>query len=230
MNKLNTLLSENMLRFGTKNLSGAQQKQLIVKSIMETIDQNGLRHEIRRKLNEVSASVPAELTLDESNGGLRSNHLMKQGDYVWNMSVTFKGSDAGLTLSDVTFIPGPSAPKDAVTQVVPLTTAFTFETPLDAGGGGNNAAWTRTTKLFMNGIKLNTKSASWSTVKNALAGAQQGTIDSNFVTMGQLGADISEALYYYCGAKGWYTGPDKPVATMYAIFTNHSGESDPYAG
>ena len=44
------LLSENMLRFGTKNLSESQERSLIVKAIMETIDQNGLRSEIRKKL------------------------------------------------------------------------------------------------------------------------------------------------------------------------------------
>ena len=43
-------LSENMLRFGTKNLSAAGQKELIVKSIMETINQHGLHSAVRRSL------------------------------------------------------------------------------------------------------------------------------------------------------------------------------------
>lgn len=49
---MKNLLSENMLRFGTKNLSEAAQKELTLKSILETIDQYGLRKEVRRALNE----------------------------------------------------------------------------------------------------------------------------------------------------------------------------------
>jgi hypothetical protein len=49
---MKNLLSENMLRFGTKNLSESQQKELVVKSIMETINQHGLTNVIRRKLDE----------------------------------------------------------------------------------------------------------------------------------------------------------------------------------
>jgi hypothetical protein len=71
MNKLNTLLSENMLRFGTKNLSGAQQKQLIVKSIMETIKQNGLSYEIRKQLIEQNLLTEATLK-DLDSAGMAS--------------------------------------------------------------------------------------------------------------------------------------------------------------
>jgi len=51
-------LSENMLRFGTKNLSAAGQKELIVKSIMETINQHGLNNVIRKKLTEQTRPKP----------------------------------------------------------------------------------------------------------------------------------------------------------------------------
>lgn len=51
-------LSENMLRFGTKNLSEAGQKELIVKSIMETINQHGLNNVIRKKLTEQTRPKP----------------------------------------------------------------------------------------------------------------------------------------------------------------------------
>jgi hypothetical protein len=47
-------LSENMMRFGTKNLSEAAQKELVVKSIMETINQHGLQNVIRKKLTEAA--------------------------------------------------------------------------------------------------------------------------------------------------------------------------------
>jgi|688.fasta_scaffold595595_1 hypothetical protein len=45
-------LAENMMRFGTKNLSATGQKELIVKSIMETINEHGLNNVIRKKLTE----------------------------------------------------------------------------------------------------------------------------------------------------------------------------------
>jgi hypothetical protein len=45
-------LSENMARYGTKNLSEANQTKLIIRSIMETIDQHGLYKVINNKLTE----------------------------------------------------------------------------------------------------------------------------------------------------------------------------------
>jgi hypothetical protein len=45
-------LAENMMRFGTKNLSEAAQKELVVNSIMETIEQHGLYLEVRKALLE----------------------------------------------------------------------------------------------------------------------------------------------------------------------------------
>jgi hypothetical protein len=56
---MKNLLSENMMRFGTKNLSEAAQKELVVKSIMETIEQHGLSNVIRKKLSEQNLKVPA---------------------------------------------------------------------------------------------------------------------------------------------------------------------------
>jgi hypothetical protein len=47
---MKNLLSENMLRFGTKNLSESAQKELIVKSIMQTINEHGLQSAVRRSL------------------------------------------------------------------------------------------------------------------------------------------------------------------------------------
>jgi hypothetical protein len=49
---MKNLLSENMMRFGTKNLSEAAQKELTLKSILETIDQYGLQKEVRKALAE----------------------------------------------------------------------------------------------------------------------------------------------------------------------------------
>jgi len=49
---MKNLLSENMLRFGTKNLSEAAQRELILKSIMETINQHGLHEHVKYRLME----------------------------------------------------------------------------------------------------------------------------------------------------------------------------------
>ena len=53
---MKNLLSENMMRFGTKNLTEAAKKELTLKSILETIDQYGLRTEVRKALAE--AAIP----------------------------------------------------------------------------------------------------------------------------------------------------------------------------
>lgn len=73
---MKNLLSENMMRFGTKNLSEAAQKELTLKSILETIDQYGLQKEVRKALAEQTAGQdPAWLkassaTYASSQGGL----------------------------------------------------------------------------------------------------------------------------------------------------------------
>lgn len=64
---MKNLLSENMLRFGTKNLSEAAQKQLTLKSILETIDQHGLHLEVRRALTEANAPQPTFAFEDGTN-------------------------------------------------------------------------------------------------------------------------------------------------------------------
>ena len=54
---MKNLLSENMLRFGTKNLTLDQQRELVAKSIMETINQHNLANVIKKKLSEQSAGA-----------------------------------------------------------------------------------------------------------------------------------------------------------------------------
>lgn len=46
------ILAENMLRFGTKNLSESQQKELTLKSIMKTIREHGLTESVKSLLSE----------------------------------------------------------------------------------------------------------------------------------------------------------------------------------
>jgi hypothetical protein len=59
---MKNLLSENMLRFGTKNLSEAAQRELVLKSVMETINEHGLHNAVRSRLMEQTpkegATVP----------------------------------------------------------------------------------------------------------------------------------------------------------------------------
>jgi hypothetical protein len=57
---MKNLLSENMMRFGTKNLTEAAKKELVLKSIMETIDQHGLRKAVRRALSEQQPDTGAK--------------------------------------------------------------------------------------------------------------------------------------------------------------------------
>lgn len=43
-------LAENMLRFGTKNLSDSAKRKLVFESIMQTINEHGLQSDVRRSL------------------------------------------------------------------------------------------------------------------------------------------------------------------------------------
>ena len=39
-----------------------------------------------------------------------------------------------------------------------------------------------------------------------------------------IGEKVFTALANVCAKNGWYTGPNKDAATMYAILTNHPGK------
>ncbi len=54
---MKNILSENMQRFGTKNLTESAKKKLIVKSIIETINQHGLQEAVKSALNEQSMAT-----------------------------------------------------------------------------------------------------------------------------------------------------------------------------
>jgi len=58
---MKNLLSENMLRFGTKNLSEAAQRELVLKSIIETINEHGLHNEIRSRLTEAQSTYEGSM-------------------------------------------------------------------------------------------------------------------------------------------------------------------------
>jgi uncharacterized membrane protein len=66
---MKNLLSENMMRFGTKNLTEAAKKELTLKSILETIDQYGLRTEVRKALAEAAIPEGAKVNVDSPSKG-----------------------------------------------------------------------------------------------------------------------------------------------------------------
>lgn len=53
---MKNILSENMLRFGAKNLSESNKKRLTLESILQTIQEHGLTEEVRKKLSEQAAN------------------------------------------------------------------------------------------------------------------------------------------------------------------------------
>ena len=56
---MKNILSENMLRFGVKNLSESNKKRLTLESILQTINEHGLVEEVKLALSETET---AELT------------------------------------------------------------------------------------------------------------------------------------------------------------------------
>jgi len=77
-------LSENMMRFRTKNLSESAQKELIVKSIMETINQHGLHGAVRQRLTEALGEDPSWMTnaktqLANEHDGWLAKGILKPG-------------------------------------------------------------------------------------------------------------------------------------------------------
>jgi hypothetical protein len=66
---MKNLLSENMLRFGTKNLTETAKKELVLKSIMETINQHGLRKEVRNALTEQAIPAGAKVNVNSPSKG-----------------------------------------------------------------------------------------------------------------------------------------------------------------
>ena len=80
---MKNILSENMQRFGTKNLTESAKKKLIVKSIMETINQHGLQEAVKSALNE---DVYEELKANPSPE--------KVAEVIYNAKGTFNDSEA----------------------------------------------------------------------------------------------------------------------------------------
>jgi hypothetical protein len=93
---MKNLLSENMLRFGTKNLSEAAQRELVLKSIMETIDTYGLHNEVNQNLTEASGLGNIEQLLVAQNDGEPLTQLFKSSaSYTTNNSFAAYSSALG---------------------------------------------------------------------------------------------------------------------------------------
>jgi len=76
------LLSENMLRFGTKNLSEGSKRNLVLESVMQTIKEHGLYNEVKRRLNE---GQTVEATVDT----------------LWDAFSSFGSSDINTVVSEL---------------------------------------------------------------------------------------------------------------------------------
>ena len=63
---MKNLLSENMLRFGTKNLSEVAKRELVLKSVMETINEHGLHRAVRQRLTEAGAPSNKTYAFDDT--------------------------------------------------------------------------------------------------------------------------------------------------------------------
>ena len=197
-------LAENLLRFAPKNLDAKTIKK--IQSLAEQQNTNVPATQGQ------SASLPAQLLLNYDNGLLRAGILYEKGDYIYDTNATFVGSSAGLTLKNIVLVNETEQP-----ITIPLVKPFTVPTPLDFANGLKNQ------QMFNNGIKLDINSPGAKAVT-----AAHPTIDSFKLSSwnNNLGAEIYSALSNVAAAKGWYTGPNQPVAKQYAIFTNHNGKQD----
>jgi hypothetical protein len=74
---MKNLLSENMLRFGTKNLSEVAKRELVLKSIMETINEHGLHNAVRRRLTEADAPQSPQASVRITGAEFPGNYNYK---------------------------------------------------------------------------------------------------------------------------------------------------------
>lgn len=79
---MKNLLSENMLRFGTKNLSEAAQRELVLKSIMETINEHGLHTAVRKQLMEQKQPGPNDWIIFEKPTNYDKYKTYKNGEAI----------------------------------------------------------------------------------------------------------------------------------------------------
>lgn len=105
---MKNLLSENMLRFGTKNLSEAAQRELVLKSIMETINEHGLHNAVKRQLGvtsmheAVTGQPDASLTAPSGGPTVAARTLCDGDDYFLASFKVYNASMQEAYIKDVT--------------------------------------------------------------------------------------------------------------------------------
>ena len=80
---MKNILSENMLRFGVKNLSESNKKRLTLESILQTIQEHGLTEEVKDFLNE-QQSTEVYGVIPFSGGMGSGTSVMSSFGGVWN--------------------------------------------------------------------------------------------------------------------------------------------------
>lgn len=109
---MKNLLSENMLRFGTKNLSESAQRELILKSVMQTINEHGLHEDVTQRLNEtmLTEGVPNTILTGPASITIPSRTVCISGkDYIQVSFIVENTGDADAYLTQFPFITTPAS-------------------------------------------------------------------------------------------------------------------------
>lgn len=145
---MKNLLSENMMRFGTKNLSESQKRDLTLESIMQTIEEYGLHGEVKAKLLEQVLDLTQNikdlnLLFVKNMGSMQKNGTKYEGRYY------FKAYES---------------------KIKPGVTVFTLNEVTKTGQQAS--IWgTNTDAIIRNRL---TKDYIWSTLTKALSDTRQG--------------------------------------------------------
>lgn len=83
---MKNILSENMLRFGVKNLSESNKKRLTLESILKTIEEHGLTEEVKDFLNE-QTSVTIRGLMPSITKKLSKDSAVESWGGTWNYPV-----------------------------------------------------------------------------------------------------------------------------------------------
>ena len=78
------LLSENMLRFGTKNLSEGSKRNLVLESVMQTIKEHGLTTQVYHRLLEFNPMTAGKEFMDKEMAKAKATNAIAVYDYSYN--------------------------------------------------------------------------------------------------------------------------------------------------
>jgi hypothetical protein len=204
-------LAENMLRFGVKNLSESDVKKLAEQGDMTNVNtaQKGASTPSEIKLKVYT--MPRVLRVGGSNSA----------DNLWSLDVILKGTPGKLTVASLVFMP------DAVRRTkrindpitinlqtpciinvpIPFNVQPTTVVPIKLKYDANLE------KLLLSSDVISTPQEAQYHMKSPQQLVDAGISEGIYIALANLAAE-----------KGWYTGPNKPVASQYALFTNHTGD------